>query len=59
MGGIKQSSFHFLSAVAVGITEPRWEATLKGRQKSLQFPLFPPAALFSLLIDAPYNKNRC
>lgn len=28
MGGIKQSVFDFLAAVAVGITEPRWESTL-------------------------------
>lgn len=53
-GGIKQSLFYFLAAVAVGITEPRWEGKLKGKQRSPQF-LFSPL-LCSLFIHAPYNK---
>lgn len=52
MGRIRQSFFYFLAAVAVGITEPRWDGTLKGKQRSLQFPLFFPTGLFSFYIHS-------
>lgn len=52
MGRIRQSFFYFLAAVAVGITEPRWDGTLKGKQRSLQFPVFFPTGLFSFYIHS-------
>lgn len=56
MGGIKQSVFDFLAAVAVGITEPRWESTLTKKQRSPQFPLFS-FLLCSIVIYTPFNKT--
>lgn len=47
--------FIFLAALAVGISEPHWESMLKGKQKSVQFPLLFYCSV--LFIHTLYNKS--